>query len=86
MNKLATNNWIEANQGYLTAALAVVHTTMECYIVARAEGSSADLSRKQEVEEQRSAAQRALREAASSMPKPSTVGCFAFRYALGSPL
>ena len=73
MNMLATNNWIEANQSYLTAALAVVHATMECYIAARAEGSSTNLSHKQEVEEQRSAAQRALREAASAMPKPSTV-------------
>ena len=73
MNMLATNNWIEANQRYLTAALAVVRTTVECHIVSTANESSADFQRKQKTEEQRSAVQEALQEAASAMPQPSTV-------------
>jgi len=73
MNMLATNNWIEANQRYLKAALAVVRAAMECHIVTMGSESAADTQRKREAEEKRTAAQLALREAASAMPKPSTV-------------
>src|SRR5579864_3514056 len=73
MNMLATNNWIEANQRYLHAALAAVRSTVERHIVTMGSESADDTQRKREAEEKRTAAQQALQEAASAMPKPSTV-------------
>ena len=80
MNKLATNSWIEANQRYLKAALAVVRAAVECHIVPVGGESAAEAQRIGDAEERRSEAQHALREAASTMPKPSTVEtlCSAF--------
>ncbi len=65
MSTLATNNWLEANQRYLLAALAVMRTTLERH--------STGLQGPIKTEEQQFAAQHALEETAIAMPGPSTL-------------
>ncbi|EFH84855.1 ATP-binding protein [Ktedonobacter racemifer] len=84
MNILAKNNWIEANQRYLKATLDVVRAAMECHIVMMSGESAADPERKREAEEKGIAAQQALQEAVSAMPKPSTVEALCSAFGLSS--
>ncbi len=73
MNAIATNNWDEANQRYLAAALATVRNALERHI-ARLRGAA-----EVEVEEQQTL-QQSLDESASAMPAPSALAklCVAF--------
>lgn len=60
-----TNNWNEANQRYLMAALGIVRVELEHQIAnSKTEGESPDNAR---------TAQAALKEAAAAMPSPSAL-------------
>src|SRR5690349_2675979 len=65
MDATATSNWKEANQRYLSAALAIVRNALERHI-ARLRGAS-------EPEEQQHESRRALEIAASAMPAPAAL-------------
>ena len=63
MNTLSTNNWEEANQRYLLAALSPVRNALERY-VTRLRGDA-------ETEHSQGNPQQELDEAASAMPAPA---------------
>ncbi|BAY07545.1 ATP-binding protein [Calothrix sp. NIES-2098] len=59
------NNWHDANQRYLSAALAVVRGALERYTTTSPQPN--------ELENQENARQQALKEAAAAMPTPSAL-------------
>ncbi|OUL31345.1 AAA family ATPase [Nostoc sp. 106C] len=67
------NNWHDANQRYLSAALAVVRGALERYTTSSQQPT--------ELQNQENAQQQALQEAAAAMPTPSALDnlCWMFR-------
>ena len=68
---MVTDNWNDANQRYLMAALAVVREALECHI-ARSKGNPGTEQRT-DVADPTSAPRRALKEATIAMPSPSAL-------------
>ena len=80
MSERATNNWNEANQRYLMAAVGVVRETLERHHVHSQERHE----KKQTTAhaDQASAAQKALKAAAAAMPSPSALETLCTRFGL----
>ncbi|HEV2914386.1 MAG TPA: ATP-binding protein [Pyrinomonadaceae bacterium] len=71
MSEHAPNNWNEANQRYLMAALSVVREALERHIARSKNGR--ELEPRTAPTQVESAAQRALKEAAAAMPAPAAL-------------
>ncbi len=72
MNTISNDNWIEANQSYLLAALSPVRNALKHFV--------ASLQRDAETEKPQDTSQEALDEALSAMPAPPALAklCAAF--------
>jgi len=64
---MATNNWNDANQRYLMAALGVVREALERHIARSRKKQETDQARESDT------AQQALKKAAAAMPSPSAL-------------
>jgi hypothetical protein len=79
MNAVKINNWHEANQKYMTAALAAVREALEQHVARANRDGMNSLEYPKS-----SAAQQALKQAADKLPAPSALDTLSEAFALSS--